>query len=113
VAPSTVLYWVRNFALKVYEKPEPQGAVVIELAEMRHFITSKKQMLDMEGVLRTVGQLVEWEVRGQKRRNAEQDAGKAARLDVEIFFADRWGAYAGFTLRYPIKRGTFNASRFG
>jgi hypothetical protein len=42
VAPSTVLYWVRNFALKVYEKPVPQGAVVIELDEMRHFIKSKK-----------------------------------------------------------------------
>jgi transposase-like protein len=41
VAPSTVLYWVRNFALKVYEKPEPQGYVVIELDEMWHFIKSK------------------------------------------------------------------------
>ena len=42
VAPSTVLYWVRNFALKAYEKPTPQGDVVIELDEMWHFIKSKK-----------------------------------------------------------------------
>jgi len=42
VAPSTILYWVRNFALKVYEKPTPQGDVVIELDEMWHFIQSKK-----------------------------------------------------------------------
>ena len=43
VAPSTVLYWVRNFALKVYEKPNPpSGAVVIELDEMWHFLVSKK-----------------------------------------------------------------------
>jgi transposase-like protein len=31
VAPSTILYWVRNFALKTYQKPTPQGEVVIEL----------------------------------------------------------------------------------
>ena len=42
VAPSTVLYWVRNFALKVYEKPSPEGSVIIELDEMWHFIKSKK-----------------------------------------------------------------------
>ena len=43
VAPSTVLYWVRNFALMVYEKPTPASkAVVIELDEMWHFLGSKK-----------------------------------------------------------------------
>jgi len=42
VEPSTVLYWVRNFALKTYEKPTPQGEVVIELDEMWHFLRSKK-----------------------------------------------------------------------
>ena len=43
VAPSTVLYWVRNFALKVYEKPAPPSeSVIIELDEMWHFLGSKK-----------------------------------------------------------------------
>jgi len=42
VEPSTVLYWVRNFALKVYEKPTPKGDVVVELDEMWHFLESKK-----------------------------------------------------------------------
>jgi hypothetical protein len=42
VEPSTVLYWVRNFALKVYEKPTPEGDVVVELDEMWHFLESKK-----------------------------------------------------------------------
>ena len=42
VAPSTVLYWVRNFALRAYEKPEPKGAVEVELDEMWHFLRSKK-----------------------------------------------------------------------
>ena len=42
VEPSTVLYWVRNFALRVYEKPTPQGDVAVELDEMWHFLGSKK-----------------------------------------------------------------------
>jgi transposase-like protein len=49
---STILYWVRNFALKTYQKPTPQGEVVIELDEMRHFFTlKKKQGLGLEGIL--------------------------------------------------------------
>jgi len=42
VEPSTVLYWVRNFTLKVYEKPAPKGNAAIELDERRHFLESKK-----------------------------------------------------------------------
>jgi transposase-like protein len=42
VQPSTVLYWIKNFALKTYEKPTPQGEVIIELDEMWHFLRSKK-----------------------------------------------------------------------
>ena len=42
VMPSTVLYWVRNFALKTYEKPTPEGDVTVELDEMWHFLRSKK-----------------------------------------------------------------------
>ena len=40
---TTILYWIRNFAIKNYEKTTPQGAVVIELDEMWHFLESKKQ----------------------------------------------------------------------
>ena len=40
---TTILYWVRNFAIKNYEKPTPQGAVIVELDEMWHFLQSKKQ----------------------------------------------------------------------
>jgi transposase-like protein len=31
VHPSSVLYWVRNFTLKVYEKPLPEGSVALNL----------------------------------------------------------------------------------
>ena len=43
VEPSTVLYWIKNFALRLYEKPTPQGDVTVELDEMWHFLHSKKR----------------------------------------------------------------------
>lgn len=42
VSTPAVLQWVRKFAEKVYEKPEPHEAVVVELDEMWHYLHSKK-----------------------------------------------------------------------
>ena len=42
VNASTILEWVRNFAIENYQKPTPKGPVVIELDEMWHFLHSKK-----------------------------------------------------------------------
>jgi len=42
VHASTVMDWVRNFAIDNYERPTPEGPVIIELDEMWHFLTSKK-----------------------------------------------------------------------
>jgi len=42
VSTPAVLRWVRLFAEKVYEKPEPREAVVVELDEMWHYLHSKK-----------------------------------------------------------------------
>ena len=39
---TTILYWVRNFAIGNYTKPTPQGPIIVELDEMWHFIKSKK-----------------------------------------------------------------------
>jgi len=41
VAPSTVLYWVRNFALRAYEKPTPQGPVVVEWESYAELIAAE------------------------------------------------------------------------
>lgn len=51
VSTPAVLRWVRLFAEKVYEKPEPREAVIVELDEMWHFLGSKKQALDLESLL--------------------------------------------------------------
>lgn len=42
VSTPAVLRWVKNFAEKTYEKPEPQEAVIVELDEMWHYLHSKK-----------------------------------------------------------------------
>lgn len=42
VCATTALRWIRAFAEKTYEKPEPAQAVVVELDEMWHFLNSKK-----------------------------------------------------------------------
>jgi transposase len=42
VSAQSVLRWVRHFAEKTYEKPEPREAVVVELDEMWHYLGSKK-----------------------------------------------------------------------
>jgi len=43
VRPSTVLRWVRDFAVKAHQKPSPGGSVAAELDEVWHFIRSKKR----------------------------------------------------------------------
>ncbi len=50
VSTPAVLRWVRTFAEKVYEKPEPREAFVVELDEMWHYLRSKK-IVDMESLL--------------------------------------------------------------
>ena len=42
VSHKTVYNWVKAFGLATYEKPIPQGVVVVELDELWHFVKSKK-----------------------------------------------------------------------
>ena len=42
VSHKAVYDWVKAFAIETYEKPKPQGDVVIELDEMWHYIKAKK-----------------------------------------------------------------------
>ena len=49
---TSVLSWVKKFALDNYEKPQPSSeAVVIQLNKMWHFLNLKKQASDMERLL--------------------------------------------------------------
>jgi hypothetical protein len=38
---TTILYWIRNFAIKTYDKPRPQGAVIVDFDEMWLYTVEK------------------------------------------------------------------------
>ena len=42
VSHKAVYDWVRSFAIETYDKPKPQGDIMVELDEMWHFIKAKK-----------------------------------------------------------------------
>ena len=42
VSTPAVFYWIRDFAKKIYQKPEPGDAILIEIDEMWHYLNSKK-----------------------------------------------------------------------
>ena len=93
---STILYWIRNFAMKTYEKPTPPGPVIIELDEMWHFIKSKKNKCWIwKAYCRTSGQLVDWECGDRSGKTLKKLLKRLKRLKVVVFFADNWEAYAG------------------
>jgi hypothetical protein len=48
---TTILYWIRNFAIKTYDKPRPQGAVIVDFDETWLYTVKKNKMLDIEGLL--------------------------------------------------------------
>jgi hypothetical protein len=74
VEPSTILYWVKNFALRACEKPIPQGEVLVELDEMWHFLCSKKQGLGLEGVLSNYRRTCGLGMRKPKCSNVKENA---------------------------------------
>lgn len=43
VSTTSILYWIRDFARKNYQKPEPQDAILIELDEVWHYLHKKKE----------------------------------------------------------------------
>ena len=42
VSATTILNWIRKFAHEYYEKPEPSGALIIEIDEMCHYLKKRK-----------------------------------------------------------------------
>jgi hypothetical protein len=71
---STVLARVRNFALENYEKPKPEGAVVLEPDEMRRYIEKKKQTPGLEGLLSRYRRACRHGLRRRRRENIEYNA---------------------------------------
>jgi IS1 family transposase/transposase-like protein len=94
VCPSTVMRWVRKFALKAYEKPQPGGSVAVELDEMWYFIGSKKKCWVWKAYCRDTGQLVDWKCGDRSSATLAGMLDRLGRLDVAVFFADGWESHA-------------------
>jgi transposase-like protein len=63
VSAQAVLNWIRTFAQKYQEKPEPTGrSIILELDEMWHYVKKKRQKLWIWKALdQDTGQLLGWE----------------------------------------------------
>ena len=63
VSAQAVLNWIRTFAQKYQEKPEPTGrSIILELDELWHYVKKKRQKLWIWKALdQDTGQLLDWE----------------------------------------------------
>ncbi len=62
VSRTSALNWIREFAKKIYEKPAPGEAILVELDEMWHYPGSKKNKLWIwKAYRRETGELIDWE----------------------------------------------------
>ena len=95
VATSTVMRWVRTFAEKTYEKPEPGQAVIVELDEMWHYLHSKKNKLWIwKAYCRDTGQLIDWECGNRDQGTFAKLMERLRRWSVWFFCADEWSVYS-------------------
>jgi transposase-like protein len=74
VEPSTVLYWVRNFALKTYEKPTRRVKLLLNSMRCGTFCVQKKQGLGREGILSNCQRACGLGMRKPKCPNTKKDA---------------------------------------
>ena len=73
----------KAFAKTHYEKPAPGDAILVELDEMWHYVTSKKQVMDMEASRRETGKIVDWECGGRDKVTLSK-----------LMERDKWGIYS-------------------
>ncbi|WP_206215237.1 IS1 family transposase [Desulfovibrio sp. ZJ200] len=94
VSPPAVLRWVRTFAERVYEKPEPGEAIIVELDEMWHFLKSKKKKLWIwKACCRDTGQLIDRECGGRDQATLHRLMERLKKWKVWFYCTDKWKVY--------------------
>lgn len=79
---------------KIYEKPAPGSAILIELDEMWHYLGSKKNKLWIwKAFRRETGELIDWECGGRDKETFKRLADRLSKWEVELFCADNWPVY--------------------
>ena len=94
VSRSSALNWIKEFAKKIYEKPAPGSAILVELDEMWHYLGSKKNKLWIwKAYRRETGELIDWECGARDKETLSKLMQRLAKWEVELFCTDHWGVY--------------------
>ena len=85
----------RSLQKKIYEKPAPGEAILVELDEMWHYLGSKKNKLWIwKAYRRETGELIDWECGGRDKETLTRLIERLSKWDIELFCADNYAAYA-------------------
>ena len=95
VSRTSALNRIKEFAKKIYEKPAPGAAILIELDEMWHYLGSKKNKLWIwKAYRRETGELVDWECGARDKETLSKLMNRLSGWDVELFSTDNWAVYS-------------------
>ena len=84
----------RSLQKKIYEKPAPGAAILIELDEMWHYLGSKKNKLWIwKAYRRETGELIDWECGARDKATLSRLMNLLSGWDVELFCTDNWAVY--------------------
>jgi insertion element IS1 protein InsB len=95
VSAQAVLNWIRTFAQRYQEKPEPTGrSIILELDEMWHSVKKKRQKLWIWKALdQDTGQLLDWECGRCDKATLKKMVDRLASWHVNVYCTDKWGTY--------------------
>ena len=81
VSRTSALNWIKEFAKKIYEKPAPWAAILVELDEMWHYLGSKKNKLWIwKAYRRETGELIDWECGGRDKETFKKIDGSLVKM---------------------------------
>ena len=94
VSRTSALNWIKELAKKIYEKPAPGTAILVELDEMWHYLGSKKNKLWIwKAYRRETGELIDWECGGRDKATFKRLIDRLLKWKVELFCTDNWAVY--------------------
>jgi IS1 family transposase len=89
-----VIRWVTDYIDTCCSKPAPEGAVIIEVDEMWHFLGSKANKLWIWTALdRVSGRLIDWECGDRDQITFERLLARLQRWKVRLFCTDEYIVY--------------------
>jgi insertion element IS1 protein InsB len=90
----SVIRWVTDYVETCCFKPAPEGAVVIEVDEMWHYLGAKTNKLWIWTALdRASGRLIDWECGGRDQMSFERLLARLRRWKVRLICTDEYVVY--------------------